>query len=61
MVGPQGHPGDTELTGEELSHITKNVSSEVLGQVIKRVEELETRLEALEWNRTDRQCGQQPK
>ena len=52
VIGPRGHPGDTELTGEELSRITKNVSSDVLGQVMKRVEELEARLEALEWNRT---------
>ena len=47
VIGPRGHPGDTKLTGEELSRITKNVSSEVLGQVMKRMEELEARLEAL--------------
>ena len=52
VVGLRGHPGDTKLTGEEFSRITKNVSSEVLGQVMKRVEELEARLEALEQNKT---------
>ena len=52
VIGPRGHPGDTELTGEEFSRITKNVSTEVLGQVMKRMKELETRLEALEQNCT---------
>ena len=47
VVGARGHPGDTELTGEEFSHITKNVSTEVLGQVMQRVEELETKLSAI--------------
>ena len=52
VVGARGHPGDTELTGEEFSRIAKNVSTEVLKQVMKRVEELEARLEALEQNCT---------
>ena len=43
-TGPQGHPGDTELTEDEFSRIVKNVSSEVLGQVMKRVAELEAKL-----------------
>ena len=43
-TGPQGHPGDTELTEDEFSRIVKNVSSELLGQVMKRMAELEAKL-----------------
>ena len=39
VIGPQGHPGDTELTEEEFSRIATNVSSEVLDQVMKKVNE----------------------
>ena len=38
-IGPQGHPGDTELTEEEFSRVASNVSSEVLDQVMKKVNE----------------------
>ena len=44
VIGPRGHPGDTELSGEEFSRVTSNVSSEVLGQVMKKVAELEAKL-----------------
>ena len=37
VIGPRGHPGDTELTEEEFSRIASNVSSEVLDQVMKKV------------------------
>ena len=43
-TGPQGHPGDTELTENDFSRIAGNVSSEVLGQVMKRMAELEAKL-----------------
>ena len=43
-IGPQGHPGDTKLTPDEFSRIASNVSSEVLGQVMKKVVELEAKL-----------------
>ena len=36
-IGPQGHPGDTELTEDEFSRIASNVSTEVLDQVLKKV------------------------
>ena len=39
VIGPQGHPGDTELTEEEFSRVASNVSSEVLDQVMKKVNE----------------------
>ena len=37
VIGPQGYPGDTELTEEEFSRIARNVSAEVLDQVMKKV------------------------
>ena len=46
-IGPHGHPGDTELTEDEFSRIASNVSSEVLGQVMKKVAELEAKLNNL--------------
>ena len=49
-IGPQGHPGDTELTPDEFSRIASNVSSEVLGQVMKKVAELETTVHNLSYN-----------
>ena len=49
-IGPQGHPGDTKLTPDEFSHIASNVSSEVLGQVMKKVAELETTVHNLSYN-----------
>ena len=39
VIGPRGHPGDTKLTEEEFSRIASNVSSEVLDQVMKKVNE----------------------
>ena len=50
VIGPRGHPGDTELSDEEFSRIATNVSSEVLGQVMKRVTELEDTLQKLSHN-----------
>ena len=44
VIGPRGHPGDTELTEEEFSRVASNVSSEVLDQVMKKVGELEAKL-----------------
>ena len=44
VTGPQGHPGNTKLSEEEFSRVTSNVSLEVLGQVMKRVAELEAKL-----------------
>ena len=44
VTGPQGHPGDFKLTEDEYSRIASNVSSKVLGQVMKRVAELEAKL-----------------
>ena len=38
-IGPQGHPGGTELSEDEFSRIASNVSSEVLDQVMKIVNE----------------------
>ena len=52
VIGPRGHPGDTELSGEEFSRVTSNVSAEVLGQVMKKVTELEATLEAMQQNIT---------
>ena len=49
-TGPQGHPGDTELTEDEFSRIASNVSLEVLGQVMKRVAELEAALQNVSHN-----------
>ena len=49
-TGPQGHPGDTELTEDEFSRIASNVSLEVLGQVMKRVTELEAALQNVSHN-----------
>ena len=39
VIGPRGHPGDTELTEEEFSRVASNVSSEVLDQVMKKLNE----------------------
>ena len=44
VIGPRGHPGDTKLSEEEFSRVTSNVSLEVLGQVMKKVAELEAKL-----------------
>ena len=44
VIGPQGRPGDTELTEDEFSLIASNVSSEVLDHVMKKVTELEAKL-----------------
>ena len=51
-IRPQGHPRDTELSEEEFSLISSNVSTEVLGQVMKKVTELEAKLEAMQQNIT---------
>ena len=50
MIGPRGHPGDTKLSEEEFSRVTSNVSLEVLGQVMKRVAELEAAVHNLSCN-----------
>ena len=54
VIGPRGHPGDAKLSEEEFSRVSSNVSLEVLGQVMKRVAELEGSQSLM-------QCTNQPK
>ena len=50
VIGPRGHPGDAKLSEEEFSRVSSNVSLEVLGQVMKRVAELEAAVHNLSCN-----------
>ena len=44
VIGPRGHPGAAVLTEDEFCRITKNVSTEVMDVVTKKLAELEDRL-----------------
>ena len=46
-IGPRGRPGDTKLSDDDLKGIATNVSSKVLGQVMKRVTKLVDTLQKL--------------